>query len=178
MRREERVTVQGPVKEQQPDGMSHRLGGVGRGARALHLSFALHLSQGYRHLRPRLHTLHGVQSVPAPPSHPLTVGTVGVWGHPVCVVADPPPQNALCIVMALLDLSVERSPKRKCARNPGRPSNPGLSTAWPHVVPPKAHPLRLYKWPPFHSDAVHRPPSASLPPSSPTSVCLSACALS
>ena len=24
MRREERVTVQGPVKEQQPDGMSHR----------------------------------------------------------------------------------------------------------------------------------------------------------
>ena len=29
MRREERVTVQGPVKEQQPDGMSH--GGSGRG---------------------------------------------------------------------------------------------------------------------------------------------------
>ena len=30
MRREERVTVQGPVKEQQPDGMSHRgLGGGG-----------------------------------------------------------------------------------------------------------------------------------------------------
>ena len=29
MRREERVTVQGPVKEQQPDGMSHR--GLGRG---------------------------------------------------------------------------------------------------------------------------------------------------
>ena len=29
MRREERVTVQGPVKEQQPDGMSHRGGGVG-----------------------------------------------------------------------------------------------------------------------------------------------------
>ena len=28
MRREERVTVQGPVKEQQPDGMSHR-GGEG-----------------------------------------------------------------------------------------------------------------------------------------------------
>ena len=28
MRREERVTVQGPVKKQQPDGMSHR-GGVG-----------------------------------------------------------------------------------------------------------------------------------------------------
>ena len=28
MRREERVTVQGPVKEQQPDGMSHRGGGV------------------------------------------------------------------------------------------------------------------------------------------------------
>ena len=28
MRREERVTVQGPVKEQQPDGMSHR--GVNR----------------------------------------------------------------------------------------------------------------------------------------------------
>ena len=27
MRREERVTVQGPVKEQQPDGMSHRGGG-------------------------------------------------------------------------------------------------------------------------------------------------------
>ena len=27
MRREERVTVQGPVKEQQPDGMSHRRGG-------------------------------------------------------------------------------------------------------------------------------------------------------
>ena len=26
MRREERVTVQGPVKEQQPDGMSHRGG--------------------------------------------------------------------------------------------------------------------------------------------------------
>ena len=26
MRREERVTVQGPVKEQQPDGMSHRAG--------------------------------------------------------------------------------------------------------------------------------------------------------
>ena len=29
MRREERVTVQGPVKEQQPDGMSHRGGVVG-----------------------------------------------------------------------------------------------------------------------------------------------------
>ena len=29
MRREERVTVQGPVKEQQPDGMSHRGGGAG-----------------------------------------------------------------------------------------------------------------------------------------------------
>ena len=28
MRREERVTVQGPVKEQQPDGMSHRERGV------------------------------------------------------------------------------------------------------------------------------------------------------
>ena len=28
MRREERVTVQGPVKEQQPDGMSHRGGGT------------------------------------------------------------------------------------------------------------------------------------------------------
>ena len=33
MRREERVTVQGPVKEQQPDGMSHRGGGGGRGTR-------------------------------------------------------------------------------------------------------------------------------------------------
>ena len=32
MRREERVTVQGPVKEQQPDGMSHRgQGYIGRG---------------------------------------------------------------------------------------------------------------------------------------------------
>ena len=31
MRREERVTVQGPVKEQQPDGMSHRGGGGGQG---------------------------------------------------------------------------------------------------------------------------------------------------
>ena len=29
MRREERVTVQGPVKKQQPDGMSHRGGGMG-----------------------------------------------------------------------------------------------------------------------------------------------------
>ena len=29
MRREERVTVQDPVKEQQPDGMSHRGGGGG-----------------------------------------------------------------------------------------------------------------------------------------------------
>ena len=29
MRREERVTVQGPVKEQQPDGVSHRGGGGG-----------------------------------------------------------------------------------------------------------------------------------------------------
>ena len=34
MRREERVTVQGPVKEQQPDGMSHR-GGGGGGQRLL-----------------------------------------------------------------------------------------------------------------------------------------------
>ena len=36
MRREERVTVQGPVKEQQPDGMSHRGAGMhekGRGLR-------------------------------------------------------------------------------------------------------------------------------------------------
>ena len=32
MRREERVTVQGPVKEQQPDGMSHR-GGLDMGGR-------------------------------------------------------------------------------------------------------------------------------------------------
>ena len=31
MRREERVTVQGPVKKQQPDGMSHRGGGGGGG---------------------------------------------------------------------------------------------------------------------------------------------------
>ena len=30
MRREDRVTVQGPVKKQQPDGMSHRGGGGGR----------------------------------------------------------------------------------------------------------------------------------------------------
>ena len=29
MRREERVTVQGPVKEQQPNGMSHSAGGGG-----------------------------------------------------------------------------------------------------------------------------------------------------
>ena len=29
MQREERVTAQGPVKEQQPDGMSHRGGGGG-----------------------------------------------------------------------------------------------------------------------------------------------------
>ena len=28
MRRDERVTVQGPVKEQQPDGMSHRGGAL------------------------------------------------------------------------------------------------------------------------------------------------------
>ena len=34
MRRDERVTVQGPVKEQQPDGMSHGGGGVWR-ARAV-----------------------------------------------------------------------------------------------------------------------------------------------
>ena len=33
MRREERVTVQGPVKEQQPDGMSHRGSAWGFGAR-------------------------------------------------------------------------------------------------------------------------------------------------
>ena len=33
MRREERVTVQGPVKEQQPDGMSHRGGSWGGGGR-------------------------------------------------------------------------------------------------------------------------------------------------
>ena len=31
MRREERVTVQGPVKEQQPDGMSNRGGGGDKG---------------------------------------------------------------------------------------------------------------------------------------------------
>ena len=31
MRREEQVTVQGPVKKQQPDGMSHRGGGGGVG---------------------------------------------------------------------------------------------------------------------------------------------------
>ena len=34
MRREERVTVQGPVKKQQPDGMSHRGGASGGGAQA------------------------------------------------------------------------------------------------------------------------------------------------
>ena len=33
MRREERVTVQGPVKKQQPDRMSHRGGGGGAGGR-------------------------------------------------------------------------------------------------------------------------------------------------
>ena len=32
MRREERVTVQGPVKKQQPDGMSHRVGTIPDGA--------------------------------------------------------------------------------------------------------------------------------------------------
>ena len=35
MRREERVTVQGPVKKQQPDGMSHRGGGGRSWGRAL-----------------------------------------------------------------------------------------------------------------------------------------------
>ena len=35
MRREERVTVQGPVKEQQRDGMSHRGGGGGRAFRGV-----------------------------------------------------------------------------------------------------------------------------------------------
>ena len=35
MRREERVTVQGPVKKQQPDGMSHRVGG-GQGGMPRH----------------------------------------------------------------------------------------------------------------------------------------------
>ena len=33
MRREERGTVQGPVKKQQPDGMSHRGGGGGAGVK-------------------------------------------------------------------------------------------------------------------------------------------------
>ena len=43
MRREERVTVQGPVKEQQPDGMSHRGGGGGgRGQRKVYLKPASH----------------------------------------------------------------------------------------------------------------------------------------
>ena len=43
MRREERVTVQGPVKEQQPDGMSHRGGG-----RAGAVRFVLPLLPGRR----------------------------------------------------------------------------------------------------------------------------------
>ena len=38
MRREERVTVQGPVKEQQPDGMSHRGGHTGQQALHIHTS--------------------------------------------------------------------------------------------------------------------------------------------
>ena len=37
MRREERVTVQGPVKKQPPDGMSHRAGGGGMGVSTLSL---------------------------------------------------------------------------------------------------------------------------------------------
>ena len=36
MRREERVTVQGPVKKQQPDGMSHRGYGIYRSSNLLH----------------------------------------------------------------------------------------------------------------------------------------------
>ena len=38
MRREERVTVQGPVKEQQPDGMSHRGQAGDRGSSSLLIS--------------------------------------------------------------------------------------------------------------------------------------------
>ena len=38
MRREERVTVQGPVKEQQPDGMSHKADGwVGMRAKKIYV---------------------------------------------------------------------------------------------------------------------------------------------
>ena len=56
MRREERLTVQGPVKEQQPDGMSHR-GGGGGGCTYLH------------------HRLTRRAYPPSPPSPPSSVGT-------------------------------------------------------------------------------------------------------
>ena len=107
MRREERVTVQGPVKEQQPDGMSHRGGGggggVGRGCPSLQTSpqpfgsLSNSLVQRHNTLSPRHGTIRGAQlfsrctwdqrrpnvqtAAPPPPSLlPTKCPMTAVWG--------------------------------------------------------------------------------------------------
>ena len=65
MRREERVTVQGPVKEQQPDGMSHRGWGWGRGLGGFKTWFSLAPTLG-----PMLRCAEGVHQPAGPrPAH-------------------------------------------------------------------------------------------------------------
>ena len=66
MRREERVTVQGPVKEQQPDGMSHR--GCGGGGRR-------EQTGGLNYLPP---VGGGLSEGPGPP-WPVWAGPFGCW---------------------------------------------------------------------------------------------------
>ena len=61
MRREERVTVQGPVKEQQPDGMSHGRGGAGPDVCGRHGAggAARHAASGASKARPAVQQYRG-----------------------------------------------------------------------------------------------------------------------
>ena len=65
MRREERVTVQGPVKEQQPDGMSHRGGGGTRGGAGANFMRAGEILPPLQ--TPKLTLPHAHTALPKPP---------------------------------------------------------------------------------------------------------------
>ena len=68
MRREDRVTVQGPVKEQQPDGMLHR--GFGGGANAPPHRIALRERMTFTKGTPQTFGLVGSRPPPPPPPKP------------------------------------------------------------------------------------------------------------
>ena len=78
MRREERVTVQGPVKKQQPDGMSHR------GMRGQTADAVLHLKSSTSHIRISETKIWCIPrgSKPCTPNPIHRVGVLGAGDHP------------------------------------------------------------------------------------------------